>query len=85
MQQMNMKKMTFIALVFDKEHQGKHEEIDFQRWGYKRVQTVKEKMLELCEIFHFPEYYGKVCKVYATPDGYNQEKTPSITFNFPNE
>ena len=78
-----MKKMTFIALVFDKEHQSKHEEIDFQRWGYKRVQTVKEKMLELCERFHFPEYYGKVCKVYATPDGYNQDKLPSLVFDFP--
>ena len=78
-----MKKMTYIALVFDKEHQGKHEEIDFQRWGYKRAQTVKKKMLELCKRIHFPEYYGKVCKIYATPDGYNLEGTPALVFNFP--
>lgn len=78
-----MKKMTFIALVFDREHQGKHEEIDFQRWEYKRVQTVKEKMLLLCERFHFADYYGKVCKIYATPDGYNKEEEPALVFNFP--
>lgn len=78
-----MKKMTFIALVFDKEHQGKHEEIDFQRWGYTRVQTVKKKMLELCRNYHFSEYYGKVCKIYATPDGYKREENPMLAFDFP--
>ena len=78
-----MKKMTFIALVFDKEHQGKHEDIDFQRWGYKRVGTVKEKMLELCQHYSFSEYYGKICKVYATPDGVHHEESPSLTFEFP--
>lgn len=80
-----MKKMTFIALVFDKEHQGKHENIDFQRWEYKRVQTVKEKMLELCQRPFFSEYYGKVCKIYATPNGYDKEEIPTLVFDFPDE
>lgn len=78
-----MEKMTFISLVFDKSKQGKHQQVDFQRWTYKRVETVQKKMLELCEKYHFSEYYGKVCKVYATPNGYNLEPQPALIFNFP--
>ena len=78
-----MKRQTFIAMVFDKERQAEFESIDFQRWTYKRPQTVKTKMIELCEHYHFPEYYDKVCKIYATPDGYNYEKTPTLVFDFP--
>lgn len=78
-----MKKMTFIAMVFDKEHQAKHEIVDFQRWDYKRAQTVKTKMLELCQRPIFSDYYGKVCKIYASPDGYNHEANPTLVFDFP--
>lgn len=78
-----MNKMTFIAFVYDKNHNGKHDYIDFQRWGYKRVMTVKRKMLLLCEKFNFSQYYGKVCEIYATPDGYNHDKAPSLVFDFP--
>ena len=78
-----MKKMTFIALVFDKNRQGEHQHKDFQRWTYKRAQTVQKRMLELCERYNFSEYYGKVCKIYATPNGYDLEPQPTLVFDFP--
>lgn len=78
-----MKKMTFIALVFDKNRQGEHQHKDFQRWTYKRAQTVQKRMLEHCERYNFSEYYGKVCKIYATPNGYDLESQPTLVFDFP--
>lgn len=71
--------MTFIALVINP---ATGENTDFQRWDYKRPQTVALKMSELAKS-PIMKYKGMICKIFETPNGYNYDKEkPVLTFKF---
>ena len=76
-----MKKQTFISLTYDEN--GK--QINFERWTYKTVKSVKKALFEL--------FYGRYAltygylgrkqgasyfEIYATPDGYHVESANFI-------
>ena len=74
-----MQTMTYIAIIQDKDFN----QISFERFSCKRLQTVKENMLKL-----FSNSLYKACTpgaaavaVYKTPDGYNKEEYPCMCFN----
>lgn len=66
--------MTFIALVINP---ATGEKVDFQRWDYKRPQTVAKKMQELAEK-PIMMYKGMICKICETPNGYNYDKEKPV-------
>ncbi len=71
-----MKKQTYISYLEDSD--GKM--INFERWSYKKTDTIIEKLKEL---YQYPIYKKDIEKsvriaIYETPDGYNKNKTPKI-------
>lgn len=67
-----MKKQTYITILEDESGQ----EIDFERWAYKRAQTCISKMLELYGgelAFLYRKKIDRAARIvcYPTPDGYN--------------
>lgn len=65
------------------------EQIDFERWSYKKPETVKRKMLELYngrfhDIYVMSGWEGAECRIMATPNGYDypREAEPVLTFTF---
>lgn len=77
-----MKHQTFISYLKDKDDRI----IDFDRWTYKRLSTVRRKLKEF-----YTAYNGvgasiikkqleqtKTIEIYATPDGLNPGKKPAL-------
>lgn len=67
-----MKKQTYMTILEDENGQ----EIDFERWAYKRAQTCISKMLELYSgewAFLYRKEIDRAARIvcYPTPDGYN--------------
>lgn len=65
-------KMTFIICLEDKEGRT----MEFERWGYKKVETCIDKMVELYRTYSglYVPLLKAADKVtaYPTPDGYNR-------------
>lgn len=75
-----MKQQTYISYLEDQQKNI----IDFHRWSYKKASTIVKK---LKEFYQNNKDYGYIKKdlekaaqiaIYATPDGYNREKTPTL-------
>jgi len=73
-----MKKQTFIAYIVNENDIM----IGFERFSYKRLETVERSMKELfeSELYRICNKDAKAVKIYATPDGYNRENTPALVF-----
>ena len=77
-----MKQQTFIAILKDADGKQTY----FERWACKRVETVRKNMLKLWDIPSYRSGFNKTAKtveIYATPDGYTEEKYPVLTFELP--
>lgn len=74
-----MKKQTYISYLED----GCGNRIAFERWAYKRVETILSKLKVLYTGSYSFVYKEDIAKaktvsIYATPDGYNREKYPVV-------
>jgi hypothetical protein len=73
-----MSKQTYISYLEDEDGRM----IDFERWAYKKVKTIEEKLkmlyqeLSKCSFYRSKLERAKTISVYATPDGYNKEEKP---------
>lgn len=74
-----MKTQTYIS--FWKDADGKV--INFERWSQKRLDTVKNHNRELAQnsMMKVLNKTAVTVEIYATPDGYTQEETPSAIYN----
>lgn len=74
-----MKTQTYIS--FWKDAAGNT--TNFERWTYKRLETVKEKNRELSQnnIMKALNKTAVFIEIYASPDGYNKEDQPSAIYN----
>lgn len=71
-----MKKQTYVSYLEDENNKM----VDFERWNYKKVNTVIEKVKWLYNNY-YPIYKhslekSKVLAIYESPDGINTSKNP---------
>lgn len=73
-----MKKQTFIAYIQNESGNM----IDFERFTCKNPETVKKHMLKLfeSELYRVCTKGAKTIDIYKTPDGYNKECFPVVSF-----
>jgi len=75
-----MAKQTYIAVFLA----GDGKQLHFERFGYKNTTTIIKKLTELFT-GHWSFVYKDIIsetetmEIYATPDGYTREKSPTIT------
>jgi hypothetical protein len=76
-----MKKQTYLSYIEDVNGRM----IDFNRWAFKRPETIVKKHKEALE--QDRTFWRKIWRdgvtlaIYATPDGYNKEPQPVITIS----
>lgn len=64
-------KQTYIARIID----GNGNMIGFERFGCKKVETVRNNMYRLFEndLYRVCNKTARKLRIYATPDGYHEE------------
>jgi hypothetical protein len=75
-----MKQQTFLSCYYADADKRPFEYEDFDRWSFKRPETVLRKILEFMQD-PSAEVFTKrwnVVKVFATPDGYNYDETQPV-------
>ena len=72
---------TYLAIIQNRDFQ----QITFERFSCKRLETVKKNMLSLLQnsLYRACTPGAVAVAIYRTPDGYNREEYPSMCFNIP--
>lgn len=81
-----MKQQTYISYLEDQQNNV----IDFHRWSYKKASTIERKLKEFYQNNKDYSYIKKDLEktvqiaIYATPDGYSKENTPTLVIPIKN-
>lgn len=76
-----MAKQTFISCYYKGENDSEHLHIDFDRWSYKKPETILEKVLDFIRKYPSLAKEWNYIRIYATPDGYKTERLPTLVYD----